>query len=279
MDIAYFPNAMAQNALPVMAAMISALESRGHKMVANALSADAALIWSMLWAGRMSSNQQVWEHYQSRQRDVLIMEVGCLRRGELWKIGINGMLPRHCLCQAGPGNRPEMLGLKLYPWRQCRGSKIYVCLQRTQSWQWRNMPPIETWLQDTVDRIRQHSDRTIVIRPHPRQRLKSIPAGCELEMPRSLVTTYDDFDFGDVLDRAWAVMNFSSHPGPQAVINGVPAFVGDQSLAAPVANLDLARMENPVMPDRTAWFDDLTWTEFSVDEISQGLPLERLLFT
>jgi hypothetical protein len=49
-------------------------------------------------------------------------------------------------------------------------------------------------------------------------------------------------------------------------------------LAAAVSNSDFAFIENPKMPDREAWFDDLTWTEFTVDEIRQGLPLDHLQF-
>ena len=279
MDIAYFPNAIAQNAPPVMEAMISALKARGHKLIPNTMSADAALIWSMLWAGRMRSNRQVFEHYQNQNRNVLVMEIGCLRRGTLWKIGMNGVLPRQRLCAPGPGNRCELLGLRLQPWKQQRGSKIYICLQRTQSWQWQNMPEAEIWLQDVVHTIRQHTDRPIVVRSHPRQRLKSMLPGCQYEIPKVLAGTYDDFDFNHVLDEAWAVVNFNSHPGSQSVIHGIPAFVGGNSIAAPVANLDLSLIENPQMPNRDAWFNDLSWTEFSLDEISRGVPLEHLLLT
>ncbi len=279
MDIAYFPNAIAQNGVPVLQAMISALEARGHRLVPNTMSADAALIWSMLWAGRMSSNQQAWEHYRHQQKDVLIMEVGCLRRGELWKIGVNGILPRHRLCCAGLGNRPESLGLKLHPWRHRRGDNIYICLQRTQSWQWQDMPAIDVWLRDTVRLIRQRTDRPIVVRPHPRQRLKFLPLDCQIAMPRRLCDTYDDFDFEQMLDNAWAVVNYNSHSGIQSVLRGVPAFVGDMSLAAPVANLDFNTIESPLMPDRDAWFEDLVWTEFSLAEISDGMPLRQISFT
>jgi hypothetical protein len=54
-----------------------------------------------------------------------------------------------------------------------------------------------------------------------------------------LVNTYDSFDFDTDLANAWCVINENSGPGCQSVIAGVPAFVGADSLAAPVANLDL----------------------------------------
>jgi len=30
------------------------------------------------------------------------------------------------------------------------------------------------------------------------------------------------------------------------------------------------------MPDRTMWFNDYVWTEFTIEEIASGLPLKRL---
>jgi hypothetical protein len=81
-------------------------------------------------------------------------------------------------------------------------------------------------------------------------------------------------DFNDV----WATVNWSSNPGIHSVINGVPSFVSHHSLAYDVANdIDfLHDIEDPMMPDRTQWLNDYAWTEYTVDEIAQGLPLKVL---
>ena len=57
----------------------------------------------------------------------------------------------------------------------------------------------------------------------------------------------------------------------------MPAFVGKESLALPVANTDYTRIEDPKRPDRTIWFNNLLYTEYFLDEISDGLPLVKLL--
>jgi hypothetical protein len=91
-----------------------------------------------------------------------------------------------------------------------------------------------------------------------------------------LVNTYDDFDmtFNDI----WATVSHSSNPGAQSIIAGVPSFVSPSSLAYDVANdIDFFHdIEDPLMPDRTQWLNDYAWTEFTVEEISQGIPLKRL---
>jgi hypothetical protein len=89
--------------------------------------------------------------------------------------------------------------------------------------------------------------------------------------------SYDSFDFDSALRNAWAVINWNSGPGVQAVINGVPAFVGPTSLATPVANLDLTKIENPSRPDRSQWVDLIASTEWTLEELITGYPIKRLL--
>ncbi len=278
MDIAYFPNHVAKNGESVLAAMIESLRYRGHRMCADVMDADAAVIWSMLWAGRMRANHDVFQHYRDQDKPVLVLEIGCLRRGHTWKVGINGTLPRSNLAVAGTPSRRDMLGVNMLPWRQHRGDNIVVSLQRSQSHYWQGMPEPGLWAQNIITTVREFTDRPIVIRPHPRQRLQNAPWDCSVISPQPVPNTYDDFDFISTLNSTWAVINHNSHPGVQSVIHGVPAFVDSSSLAAPVANLGLDCIESPEMPDRDVWFEDLLWTEFLTEEIRHGLPLDLLGF-
>jgi hypothetical protein len=56
----------------------------------------------------------------------------------------------------------------------------------------------------------------------------------------------------------------------------VPAFTGPSSLAFDVAEQNLRNIENPLYGDRTQWLNDYAHTEFTVEEISQGIPLKHL---
>ena len=128
--------------------------------------------------------------------------------------------------------------------------------------------------------IREHtSRRPIIVRPHPRCTVTTELNKFEnvtIEFPRQIPNTYDDFDFD--FHNAWAVVNWSSNPATQAVIGGVPVFVGPSSLAWDVGNDSLKDINNPVMPDRQQWLNDLAYTEWTTEEISQGIPLKRLTF-
>ena len=96
------------------------------------------------------------------------------------------------------------------------------------------------------------------------------------QIPTMIENTYDDYDLH--FSNEWAVISWSSNPGIHAVLNGIPAFVGEQSLAFDVANTDLSKIEQPNMPDRTQWLNDYAYTEWTIEEIAQGTPFSRLTF-
>ena len=222
----------------------------------------------------MAPNRAVWQEFTASDRPVIVIEIGQLMRGVTWKMGINGV---NALAYWGEGSYPDRvrkLAIRLQPWHQ--GDHILIAMQRSDSEQWAGLPPAEQWLKQTVDRIRTHTDRPIVVRPHPRQKLPFM-SGIQIQQPQALRGTYDEFDFRSNIERAWAVVNENSGPGSQAVIDGVPAFVGAYSMAAPVANQDFALIEKPLMPERAEWLEQLCHTEWTLGEITSGLPLGRLL--
>ena len=273
-NISIFNRFGALNSVPVFEAFREGCKRNRIQVTEHNSAADVAVIWSQLWAGRMAPNQKVWQEFISTGRPVIVMEVGQLMRGVTWKLGINGVNARAQWGEGTDPDRPKKLAMRLQPWHQ--GDHILIAMQRTDSEQWAGLPAADQWLKQTVDSIRAHTDREIIVRPHPRQRFKPI-SGIKIQQPQALRGTYDEFDFRSSLGRAWAVVNENSGPGSQAIIDGVPAFVGADSMALPVANTDFACIEKPRMPERSAWLEQLCHTEWTLGEIASGLPLNRLL--
>ena len=274
MNISIFNKFGALNSVPVFEAFREGCKRNRIRVTEHDSAADVAVIWSQLWTGRMAPNRAVWQEFTAAGKPVIVMEVGQLMRGVTWKLGINGVNARAQWGEGSQENRAKLLSVRLQPWHQ--GDHILIAMQRTDSEQWAGLPSAEQWLRQTVDRIRAHTDRPIVVRPHPRQRLAPI-SGVQIQQPQALRGTYDEFDFRSNIGRAWAVVNENSGPGSQAIIDGVPAFVGADSMAVPVANTDFVLIEKPRMPDRSAWLEQLCHTEWTVSEIRSGLPLGRLL--
>jgi hypothetical protein len=129
------------------------------------------------------------------------------------------------------------------------------------------------WVQSTVAQIRQHSDRKIIVRPHPRSPISLNIPGVEVGVPRQIVGTYDNFD----IDFNYhCVVNHNSGPAVQAAIHGTPIICDTSSLAGEISG-KFEDIENIKLPDREDWFLKLCHTEWTVSEIAQGIPMQRLL--
>ena len=253
--------------------------ANGHDVVWNDNVSDVDVIWSVLWNGRMGPNKNIWQRNVAQSKPTVVLEVGGIKRGTTWKVGLNGINRDAFFGDGGnDSSRAERLGLRLKPWNN-KGEYILICGQHDKSLQWQGMPRMSTWVMDTIETIQLHSKRPIIFRPHPRCRLDAIEhqyKNVRRQDPVQIAGTYDDFDMR--FSNVWATISYSSNPGIHSIINGIPAFVSTHSLAYEAANdIDfLHDIENPIRPDRQQWLNDYAWTEFTLEEISTGLPIKRL---
>lgn len=275
MRIAYFPKSCAQNSVPVMSAILSSLRRAGHVVVENSMDCDAALVWSVLWHGRMAANQQAYLHYRKMNRPVIIADIGALYRGQTWKLALN-----HITAEGYYGHqqdldpdRPRRLGISLAI-NVSRSPTIVIAGQHPKSLQVINLGSQEQWATNIYNQLRQVTDRPIVYRPHPRATVytKQLPADLPIERPQAIPDTYDNFDLRFDYH---AVVNHNSGPGIQAAIAGTRPIVDPTSLAWPVS-VKLADLERPYNTDRDQWLIEICHTEYTLDEIEQGLWLKRL---
>jgi len=261
----------ALNSKPVFEAFEKGIKRLGYKTDKNGID----VIWSVLWNGRMAANKAIWERAARERRPVIVLEVGALQRNTLWKMGVGGVNNNAYFGpRANDRQRADKLGLKLDPWRTNDGPILIAC-QHNNSAQWNSPASQERWTTETIETIRKHTDRQIILRQHPRCpiRFKNLPANTILQLPKKIPNTYDDYDFD--VSRAYAVINWSSNPGIIAAMRGVPVFTSFSSLAWSVANLDVNKINNPDTPDRRQWLNDLAHTEWTTEEIATGEPIAR----
>ena len=269
----------ALNSKNVFRSFETGLKKLGHTVEYHSGKGDVAVIWSVLWNGRMKPNQSVFHHYRNKGKPVIVLEIGALKRDytqdgsnktATWKVGING-INRNAFFNNGSNDssRAGRLGLGLKPWKSA-GENILICSQHERSEQWVGMPSSDVWVLNQIKQIRQHTDRPIRIRSHPRSPVRRSFAEYN--------ATPSTGDFQQELNNAWAVVNYCSGPGIEAVLNGTPAFVSPISLAYDVANdIDFYHdIENPLKPDRQQWLNDLAWTEWTQQEMAQGIPQELI---
>lgn len=262
----------ALNSVPVFNAVEQGLLAIGHEIVTE--NEDVAVIWSVLWSGRMKNNKQVYETCKRLNKPVVIIEVGNLKRGETWRISldhING-LGTFANTTNLDLNRPAKLGIQLRPIQEKRRGEILIACQHHESLQWEGMPPMAKWCEDIISKVRRYSNRRIIVRPHPRAPFSFKMPNIIVEKPQRVPNTYDDFD---IFYNYHCVINHNAGAAVQAAIQGVPVLCDGSSLAAPMT-INLENLENPTLPNREEWFLKLCHTEWTVEEISQGIPLARL---
>jgi len=268
------------NSKPIFDAFIKSLEDAGETVYLNkSANADVAVIWSVLWRGRMEQYQKIWREYRGSGRPVIVIEVGGLRRNQSFKIGINGInRDADFANQEYDDKRWPLFKHELQPWNPT-GDIIVICGQHDASEQWKGLPRMENWIVQQITEIRKYTTRPILVRPHPRNQISFDPnkfGNVKIRMPKRDYRTYDDTDFKKTLERTWAVVNHSSNPAMEAVIKGIPVFVSESSLCHDVGNIKLIDINTPAMPNRINWANQLAYTEWFKDEIEAGLPWGRI---
>lgn len=249
---------------------------QGLKKIGHVVSDDTdsiPVIWSVLWYGRMKPNQQIYNNHRINGIPVVIIEVGNFHRGKTWRISVNNV---NRLGYFGEGavdrDRPKKIQVDMKSPNHRRRSEVLIACQHRHSLQWPENMSIESWVSSTVDEIAACSDRKIVVRPHPRCPINLAHKRVTVNHPRKLAASYDDYDFDH---RYHAVINYNTGPAIQAALNGTPVVCDQSALAYPISDV-LSNIENPQLKDRESWMIDLCHKEWTVDEISAGVPQSRL---
>ena len=255
-----------------MSAVLDCLQARGIQTQENSWTADAAVIWSVLWSGRMAANHEVYRHYRAQNKPVIIIEVGALYRGNTWKISVNNVTNEGYYGHQFnlDWDRPRKLKISLATSTGSR-PQVVIALQHVKSLQTAAIANMTQWVHDTVNLVKQYTDREIVIRPHPRC-IIPLPPGVVVQQPRKLSNTYDSYDMH--FD-CHAVVNYNSGPGIQAAIAGVRPVVDSTSLAHSVS-VPWTEIEKPYTVNREQWLVEICHTEYTVSEIQRGIWLNRI---
>jgi len=116
---------------------------------------------------------------------------------------------------------------------------------------------LDQWMQTTIETLKQHTDRPILVRERPVSRWDRKTQRAE-----------------DWLMDVHAVVTFNSSAATECILAGVPVFVTAPCNAArPVSNLDLTKIETPWFPtddERHAWACHLAYGQFHTTELADG---------
>lgn len=155
-----------------------------------------------------------------------------------------------------PADRWEKLKIQVHQ-RRPAGNKIIVAAPDEKPCRVYNIE-LNEWIDQTVAKLKQHTDRTIEVRQRAKNR-----------QDRTRNSTLEQALVG-----AHALVTFNSNAATEAVILGYPAFVLAPCHAAePVANRDLSLIETPYYPSQDKlhqWLCHLAYGQFHIKELSDG---------
>jgi len=156
------------------------------------------------------------------------------------------------------------LGLEMLPWRS-QGNHVLVCLQRDGGWNLKGVD-MEHWTNITIKRLRTHTDRPILVRPHPKAPLNSTKI---TNLPNVSISTGTSLQ--QDLAGAWASVFFNSSSCVASILAGIPVISMDPDCVAwQVSDHDLSSIENPRLFERQQWLNDLAACHWSDNESMSG---------
>ena len=146
-----------------------------------------------------------------------------------------------------PSKRSELLNVSLKPWNT-QGTKIIVCPPTEY---FAEAHSVHGWLHNTVNELKLHTDRKIVVRNKPKPGEKALPLVEQLKQAHALVT-------------------HSSNVAIEAACLGTPVFVSATSASSPIGLTDLSMIETPIYPNRSMWINNLAYCQFDLSEVKSG---------
>jgi len=153
-----------------------------------------------------------------------------------------------------PPDRWHGLGIEIKPWQR-NGRHIVVCPASYNVAVHMRFDAAQ-WLRDTIAEISRYTDRPIIVKP------KSA-----------------DMTLEEALDDAHCIVGHTTKALADAILMGVPAFNLGESCTHAVALQDLSRIEQPAYPDRRQWAYNLSYQQFTLEEIENGTAWRMLCGT
>jgi hypothetical protein len=164
---------------------------------------------------------------------------------------------------ARPDDRLKLFDKKFKPWKK-DGRSILIALPDEKPMRFYNVDR-DQWLEETINTIKQHTDRPIVIRDRSPNRIDRIATD-----------TLQNALNNDV----FALVTFNSNAATESIFHGIPAFtLAPTHAASPVCSQDLTKIDTPYYPDADklyAWGCHLAYGQFHLTEFKNGKAKEIL---
>jgi len=161
-----------------------------------------------------------------------------------------------------PADRWEQLNLEQHSFKQ--GSAIVVVPPDRKIVHTLGLGSEDQWINETVVKIKNFTDREIKIRKRPEPRAD-----------RVISNTFKDF----IKDDTFCVVGYSSNALVEAAMHDIPVISLGQSATKSLYSYQLKDIEKikPAYPsDKQAWLNHLAYSQFTREELLSGLAWELI---
>lgn len=267
--LAYTPDAPTESH-KIVSAFVAGLARYGHHVQFRAINhydgpepCDLAITvgWTPVAA-------QIHKDLLSQGKPTLSISDGFIRKGNgpgaYYAITRNGFGAYSDKVTGCKQDRWDALGIELAEWRKSsKDGHILIAHQHTKTHQGGDR---QDWFTRVVSFLQQKTERKIIVRGHPRDPKFTLPVGCVASCNGRI---------DDDLKNAHALITYDSNAVVEALIAGVPCFTFGKTMGDPLCLHDLNQLESPLLAtqeQRQQWANDLAYTQWTVDEMREGLP-------
>lgn len=226
-----------------------------------------------IFYGLRASLRQVYRDYRAAGRRTILIDLGFWGRQEGGRFAgyhrfvVDGLHAGHYVNRMDHDpSRVRRFNIERRAFTR-RGTHILLYGQSAKAAWVYDLEP-EAWERAAIAAIRTYSDRPIIYKPkHSWKEARPIP-GVGYSPPTEPTAL--------LLRNCWAVVTHHSNTGLHALEKGVPVFTED-GISTPLAKRYLSEIEKPWYPserERDQFLANVAWTQWSVAEITNGLPFD-----
>lgn len=193
------------------------------------------------------------EHYKKIGRDFYFIDTGYFGNG---RKKLYHRITKNDLQNLGPvierpTDRLRTTGIK--PKKFTKGSSILICPPSDKVMSCYGLDS-KQWLDDTIAKIKLHSDRPIIVREKPSRKDRVTTNSIEMALD----------------DDVHCLVTYNSIAATEAILHGKPAFTLGPNAAQSMCLDDLSRIETPYYPTLdqvSSWAAHLSYCQFTEDEM------------
>ena len=156
-----------------------------------------------------------------------------------------------------PSDRWEQLGLEQHSFKQ--GSAIVIVPPDRKIANALGLGSEDQWINETVHKIKNFTDREIKIRKRPEPRTDRIVSN-----------TFKDF----IKDDTFCVIGYSSNALVEAAMHDIPVIALGHSATKSLYNYqlqDIEKIKPAYLDDKQAWLNHLAYSQFTREELIAGV--------